>query len=92
MGGVVIADESSSINIVNSDLSGRIRNGDFAAGVLSQRGSIVNARGVNARMTTTNFHQDFHIYGGSTIYLENSIGGVNKTINTINADGIIYSK
>lgn len=79
----------STINAVNAACQrGGVR------GVYAFSGSTINAKGVNAQKTdgsdTGGSNADITCLEGSTINARSAIGGVNKTVNNLNADGVIY--
>lgn len=63
-------------------------------GVYAFSGSTINAKSVNARKTdgsdTGGSNADITCIEGSTINARSATGGVNKTVNNLNADGVIY--
>lgn len=63
-------------------------------GVYAFSGSTINAKGVNAQKVdatnTGGANADITCLEGSTINARSATGGVNKTTNNINSDGVIY--
>lgn len=81
------AREGSTINA-----NGAVATGHTSSGIYSFEGSTINARGANARRAGVDTTSDFLVGRGSILNFNNSkTGGVSQTVNTLTAEGIIFS-
>jgi hypothetical protein len=61
-----------------------------AAGITAREGSFIMFKDGNAQSGASPFQTDIQCLSGSTIVAHGATGGLSKTANTIDADGVIY--
>jgi len=82
----VLCERGSAINFTNGNCSGSTA----PFGAVAVGASNIAASGANCRKGANNSSSDISVLGGAIISAPSTTGGTNVTINTINANGIIF--